>query len=213
MSVADPGSEASRQSDYSDRPYPVVYLNESEIQRCYELARERDSSKDGRGYLDEDQNSFMAHFRGVQGELAVAKWYGVEDTFDDEIYEDEGDDGVDLEIARFGVDVKTTPYDETGRLLMDQHHVYEALDDPEKTIPDAFYLVEEIEKGVLGLVGWCTLAELLDREPRKWPRDTLNYVVERDELRDFHEKRGDARTESVDVTFDTSFESASGLAD
>jgi len=209
MSVSD-HSDGGASREY-DRPYPVVYLSESEIQRCYELARGRDSSKDGRGYLDEDQDSFTAHFRGIQGELAVSKWYDVEESFDEEIYEGEGDDGIDLEIAGFGIDVKTTPHDETGRLLMDQHHIYEALEDSEKELPDAFYLIEEIELGVLGLVGWVTLADLLNREPRRWPRDRLNYVVERDELRPMHEKRGDVRTEPVDVEFELEFDRASAV--
>lgn len=212
MSAATSQTDISGDVDGVERDYPVVYLSEDDIAEAYRIAGERNDSKDGRGYLDADQDSFTAHFRGIQGELALAKWYGVEDSLDTGIHAD-GDDGVDLTIAGFAVDAKTTPHDSYGRLLMDVDHVYRALDEEDKRLPDTFYLCEIIETGVVGLVGWCTLGELLDREPRKWPRNRQNYVVQRRELRDIHDRRGDAQTAPCKTEFDSSFTNASVLAD
>ncbi len=45
---------------------------------------------------------------------------------------------------------------------MDTHHVYRVLKEDGKSLPDAFLLAEEIEVGVIGLVGWVYLEEVSD---------------------------------------------------
>jgi len=202
----------------SDKKYPVVYLDEETLGEARELAHSRDDPKEGKGYLDEDQNSLNEHLRGVLGEIAVAQWLDIEDELDRDSYGDSGDDGVDLTVggdyyhSGFDIDVKTTRYDDTGRLLVQEHHVERALDEESgKTLPDLYILCEVIEQGVVGIVGCIRMDDLLDREPRTWPRDHSNYVVEREELSEMPECRGDARTEPVEFDVDEAFDRASAV--
>ncbi|NEU56284.1 hypothetical protein [Halorussus sp. MSC15.2] len=203
-----------------EHDYKVVYLDRDGIEKAHTLRQTRNGCKTGDGRIDDDQDSDVTHLKGALGEVAASDYY---DTELDEEAHVSGDNGVDFTFKGKTVDVKTTKYYKTGKLLIDAEAVEKARNpDSEKELPDVYLLAVRVESGdgweKMGLVGWIDRERALNREPRIYPenRDNLNYVVRRGELLSVPSiPFGDALLQEPDGGMDVegAFESAAGLAD
>lgn len=156
--------------------HPTVTLTTEQVGKAWELAGERNESYkeiDG-GTVRGEHSSREAHYRGILCEMAVSTYYGSD--IDTDVHRT-GDDGVDLVIDGWEVDVKGVWSDlvrhEETKLLQKAKHGAPA---------DIYYLVEEVASGKYRLLGFCTGETVEDREPRREPGDIENFVVPQSEL-------------------------------
>jgi hypothetical protein len=90
--------------------------------------------------------SIENHIRGIMGEFAVAKFFGVPEKVDDEIYE-HGDPGYDLQIDGKTIDVKTVdPRANNPGLMVDATRNIEA---------DYYVLVQELNANTYRIIGYA----------------------------------------------------------
>jgi hypothetical protein len=167
-------------ADVPAKALPVVRLPQKEIERGFRLAKRRNSSYkaiDG-GDVFGDLNSLDSHQRGILGELAVAKFYGIE--IDSEVY-DSGDGGRDFQFFNNSIDtdVKTTA---TKKMQLP-----ELLVKADKGVNADLYIQAHIIKEsrsevYVRLLGYATADTVTARSPRRHPGRTKNYVVEPNEL-------------------------------
>lgn len=116
------------------------------------------------GYQNYSHDSEATHEIGLYGEVAAAKWYGVE--VDDEIVRN-GDGGYDIVVNRCNVDVKTvSDYGyETGReplLKIHPKNWYEA-----KGTVDVYVLAELIDERHVRLIGRLSAHDVEDLDYRE----------------------------------------------
>jgi hypothetical protein len=157
---------------------PVVRLTREEINRGLRLAKRRNASyRDiSGGDVFGNLGSLDSHQRGILGELAVAKFYGI--SVDSEIYEF-GDGGRDFQLFDDDVDVKTTA---TTKMRLP-----ELLVRSDKEVRADLFVRAHIINGNrtevrVRLVGYATSDTVTNRKPRRHPGQTKNYVVEPNEL-------------------------------
>jgi hypothetical protein len=159
---------------------PVVRLTREEVERGLSLAESRNDSYqdiDG-GDVFGDLNSIDSHRRGILGELAVAKFYGL--SIDSGIY-DNGDDGRDIQL--FGdsidVDIKTTA---TTKMRLPELLVKADKEVRADLFVRAHIINSNRTEVRVRLLGYARAGTVTDRRPRRHPGQTRNYVVEPDEL-------------------------------
>jgi hypothetical protein len=159
---------------------PVVRLTREEIERGLSLAEGRNDSYqdiDG-GDVFGDLSSIDSHRRGILGELAVAKFYGI--SIDTAVY-DNGDDGRDFQLfdETIDVDVKTTA---TTKMRLPELLV-KADKEPRADLFIRAHIINGNRTEVrVRLLGYARAATVTDRRPRRHPGQTRNYVVEPNEL-------------------------------
>jgi hypothetical protein len=158
---------------------PTVKLTPEEIKRVDEIARARCESYqsiDG-GMVFGDRSSLTSHQVGFLGETAVGKFYRL--PVDSNIYPENGDDGVDLRLYDTNVDVKTTA---TNALQLPQLLVR-----ADKELPADMYVRTHVlscdRSGArVRILGAASRQLVANREPKKHPGSTRNYVVDPSEL-------------------------------
>lgn len=86
------------------------------------------------------------HIRGICGEYAVAKFFGIPERLNQEIYE-YGDEGFDLKIAGRTIDVKTVgPYTNNPCLMVGEDQALNA---------DYYVLVQELNANTYRIIGYA----------------------------------------------------------
>ena len=154
--------------------FPVVKLSDQQLREAKRIASRRSESYeaiDG-GRVHGNQTYQDAHLTGVVGELAVAQLY--DGTIDRRVY-DHGDNGHDLVFGQTTLDVKTTQTSALSRpdLIVPV--------DPTPTA-DYYFLTHWLDDYHVRILGYASRETILDREPRRFPGTTLNYVVPPTEL-------------------------------
>jgi hypothetical protein len=148
------------------------------------LKRNRKEKKFGACTYGGKQGSSMAHFIGLVGEYAVAKSVGTQ--VDERIFEDHGDDGIDIEDGKWGV--KTTTYIHDPYLRVEVHHFSE---DIYGYILCAYKPNVNIRKlNVVGrkvnIVGWASREEVRSANKRVLRSGgPLNYILKDHQLKDW----------------------------
>ena len=155
---------------------PCYVLDDDELEYCRDLAASRDGARDGVGWADGGADSVSKHVMGVIGEYAVAQMTGWE--MDTEIYEDgTGDDGYDFEEAGLTFDVKACSPRFADDLLVPEH----TLDRREPA--DKYISVAVVPSvGAVWIVGVADADDVFDRDARRFPAETPNFVVSASEL-------------------------------
>ena len=181
MSIQTPNREKSpgtfTPADVPIDALPTVELNANQIQQAMALSEIRNESYkpiDG-GVVFGSQDALTSHQVGVLGELAVAEIYGIQ--LDIETYERR--DGFDQKLLGVGIDIKTTATDSMRRP--------ELLVRADKDLQADLYVWAHVtDWGPSGtkvrIIGVASKAKVVNRQPRKYPGDTLNYVVPPEEL-------------------------------
>lgn len=134
MSVSDPLVSVSEMPKSSQ---PIVEIPDTKRIPLSQLGTER--ARGGPGSIED-------HIRGIMGEFAVAKFFGVPDKVDDEIYE-YGDPGYDLEIDGNTIDVKTVAPRANNPCLM--------VDENMDVVADYYILVQELNANVYRIIGYA----------------------------------------------------------
>jgi len=161
---------------------PEVTLDEQEEQYCRELAEARAGTYEpinGGQLLCDGLDSVGTHLLGILGEYAVAKYYGVAETLDEDTYQLR-DSGGDIRIGDLQVDVKVTQWDGDNPYLLvpsdsTQSHMTAGS-------ADAYVLVQQVEGLTFRLIGFASHTIVTARAPRRFPRHIKNFVVESSEL-------------------------------
>ncbi len=153
---------------------PTVELSTAQFARAEEIAQSRSDSyiPINGGRVCGNQSSTDAHLTGVVGELAYAIHY--DESIDSEIYE-HGDNGYDFSPGSLTIDTKTTA----------THIEHPSLIVPVEPRPtaDLYFFLHRIEERKVRIIGFTTLATVLDQTPIRKPGDNLNFVVPQTELR------------------------------
>lgn len=114
----------------------------------------------------------LRDYEGFLGELAVAKYFGVE--YAPSIYEWKGDEGYDLLVDDVRVGVKATTFQPKPPLVVKV----------KEKKADVYYLVELFKKtGKVNIAGWLDINSIVVKEPRKLhKKGPMNHIVPYDEL-------------------------------
>ena len=152
---------------------PIVELTDDQLQHARQIAKARDQSYDpiNGGRVCGEQSRTKAHLTGVVGELAYAVQYNK--NIDDSIYS-YGDGGRDFTSGPLTIDTKNT------RTHIDRPDLIVSVE-PEPSA-DVYFLLHQIDKRTVRIIGFATHATVTDRDPIQKPGDTLNYVIPQDEL-------------------------------
>jgi hypothetical protein len=125
--------------------HPTITLRPDDLAAVYEHGRERDAARDhSRNYNIEREQT---HIRGLKGELAAARYYGLDPDLQ---CRPRGDDGTDFvaeyDGERATIDVKTTAYtrDPWLRVRADGHHTAD------------YYLLAAVDGPAVTLAGWAS---------------------------------------------------------
>jgi hypothetical protein len=158
---------------------PVVELTEQEIKHSLRTAKRRNDSYIG--YADKDVfgdlDSLDSHQIGILGELAVAKFYALD--IDTEVY-DYGDGGRDFSLFdRLDVDVKTTA---TDKMRLPELLVKANKEVTADQFIRAHIISRDNSRVYVRLLGYVPEEIVTDREPRRHPGQTKNYVVGPNEM-------------------------------
>tara|TARA_B100001105_G_C22320174_1_gene412165 strand:+ start:273 stop:803 length:531 start_codon:yes stop_codon:yes gene_type:complete len=167
----------------------IVKLSNKEVSFAEKLAHKRDAKKVrfGAGKYaacsEKTGSSEMSHFYGILGEVAVAKHFGAE--VDEEIFDNHGDDGIDLTIKKLKgkTQVKTTTYckEPLLRVPMGRDKDKEKIENVESFV---CCCIDPKVKQVVEIVGWATREEVKKGAQRKFLRfGPTNYVLGENELR------------------------------
>ena len=116
---------------------PTIEIPDAKRIPLSELGTKR--ARDGPGSIEN-------HIRGIMGEFAVAKFFGVPEKVDDEIYE-YGDAGYDLQIDGKTIDVKTVDPRANNPGLM--------IDSTRNIVADYYVLVQELNANTYRLIGYA----------------------------------------------------------
>ena len=166
------------------RALPTVELSSEQLRRVDALAEARSDSYspiDG-GVLFGGQDSLTSHQIGLLGELAVAKFYGL--SVDSDIYQ-YGDDGSDLVLHGWKMDVKTTATTALTKpeLLVRADKSRVQSDGLQSDIYVRAHVINWDETGArIRIIGAATREVVQNREPQRHPGSTKNYVVTPREL-------------------------------
>lgn len=176
MTDYDPFGEKPPGQTPADVPLnalPVVELTDDQLQHARRIAQARNQSYDSidGGRVCGEQSSTDAHTTGAVGEIAYAIQY--DEQVDESIYA-YGDGGRDFTAGPIEIDTKNT------RTHIDRPALVVPVE-PEPTA-DVYFLLHQIGEQTVRIVGFATIATVMDREPVPKPGDTLNYVVPQDEL-------------------------------
>jgi hypothetical protein len=146
---------------------PVVSLSEQEFEICRHIAAARTISFQG---VSEEpfgsQDQYQAHLTGVLGEAALAQITRSE--MDDAIYV-YGDPGHDLKLWGHDSDVKCT-----ATHLQKPDLIIGARQDLDAEI---YVLAHRISERQIRLLGWAGEETITDRQPKRAPGSSLNYIV------------------------------------
>jgi hypothetical protein len=150
--------------EISDRMYRLAELIAKARKLTYEPI------EGGRVYGD--QGSIDANLTGVIGEIAVQEVTG---SIEQPIYL-RGDRGYDVvnNDTNTTIDVKATSTHMDLPDLLIPHD--------QELVADAYLLAHRFEPRKVRLVGWAPRHVVEDREPERYPGNSLNYVVRPDEL-------------------------------
>jgi len=173
----------------------IVKLTNEDIDKAREIAKKRNEKEKyfGRGrhghLSDKAGGSEASHASGLIGEIAVAKYFGVE--IDEKIYDKHGDDGYDMVIDSLGgkVDVKSFIDHGSGLIMKDPHLKVpcELKKDLKKMENVDVYLgvcYDKKKPKEVHLFGWETKDNFLKAGTRRYgPQYPLNYVLTENELR------------------------------
>lgn len=173
----------------------IVKLTNEDIDKAKEIAKKRNGKEKlfGRGrhahLSDKAGSSEASHAAGLIGEIAVAKYFGVE--IDERIFDDHGDEGYDMVIEALGgrVDVKSFIDHGNGIVMKDPHLKVpcELKKDLKKMENVDVYLgvcYDKKKPKEVHLFGWETKDNFLKAGTRRYgPQYPLNYVLTENELR------------------------------
>ncbi len=162
LAPTDVAIDALPVQEISDRMYRLAELIAEARKLTYEPI------EGGRIYGN--QRSIDANLTGVIGEIAVQEATG---EVEQPIFL-RGDRGYDVVADGRTIDVKTTA---THLELPDLLVPYD-----QELVADVFLLAHRIEPRKVRLIGWAPRHVVRDRDPERYPGDTLNYVVRPDEL-------------------------------
>ena len=171
----------------------TIKLTPQEIKKAKSIAKKRDAKKAkfGAGRYGacssktRTGSSENSHFIGLLGEIATAKYFDVK--IDTKIYDNHGDDGIDLEIPDLGkTQVKTTTY--TNKPLLRIPCGTEK--DVEKIEPVDTYIcccVDKSDYSEVDLVGFIDKDLAVKAKKVQFiQRGPINYVIEEDKLNKFN---------------------------
>lgn len=153
------------------RAKPIVRLSEREQSLVEEEGRRRDDiHPHSRNW---NMKRERTNVEGLKGELAFAKFYGLDPDLD---LRTEGDGGYDFEIELGGdvrtVDVKTSTYTDSPHLLVRAAR---------ETHPD-LYVLAAADLPEVELLGMMPADMVLSRDPVEWPYDHANHRFKAGEL-------------------------------
>jgi len=154
----------------------IVTLKNSELKYLLDLTKKRNAKKARFGAMTYGgkQGSGMAHFIGLVGEYAVAKSIGAE--VDTRIFEDHGDDGIDLLEEKWGV--KTTTYLNDPYLRVEVHHFNEEI---KGYVLCAYNPRQDLRR--VEIVGWALREEVRKAKQATLRRGgPLNYIMKKEQL-------------------------------
>lgn len=157
----------------------IITLTDKELYFLRELALKRNGKekKFGACTYGGKQGSGMAHFIGLTGEYAVAKSVGTQ--VDERIFEDHGDDGIDIESGKWGV--KTTTYIHDPYLRVEVHHFNEGIQGYVLCAYKPNINIREIN-----IVGWASKEEVRTANKRVLKSGgPLNYILKDYQLKDW----------------------------
>ena len=155
----------------------IITFNQPELYFLKDLAKKRNKkeAKFGACTYGRKQGSCMAHFIGIAGEYAVAKSLNV--PLDERIFEDHGDDGIDLNDGKWGV--KTTTYLDDPYLRVEVHHFNEEISGYVLCAYNPRINLREVD-----IVGWAPRDEVKQAEKATLRRGgPLNYILKKNQLK------------------------------
>ncbi len=165
----------------------IITLTNKELYFLKDLAKNRNKKekKFGACTYGRKQGSCMAHFIGIVGEYAVAK--SLNTTVDERIFEDHGDDGIDLDSGKWGV--KTTTYLNDPYLRVEVHHFNEGI--------NGYVLCAykpEVNLRRVDIVGWASKDEVKTSEKAVLRHGgPLNYILKKHQLKNWIPKEKDEK--------------------
>lgn len=146
---------------------------------------------DDRRYVVEERAARIAeswsgsvenHVAGKLGEDALARYLGVEDELDLDVYADGGDGGSDLQYRNANIEVKTT-----SRRHADDPRLRVSVYDPLEA--DYYGLVSRVGKGDFRIVGYAPRRFVANARQRSWRGDSY-HVVDPEYLYPFFGSKG-----------------------
>lgn len=141
-------------SDIPKTAQPTIEIQDSKRIPLSNLGSRR--AKDSHGTIEN-------HIRGICGEFAVAKYLGIPESLDTEIYED-GDLGWDLERNNKKIDVKTVgPHVNNPKLLISARAQIKA---------DYYVLVQELNAHNYRIIGYAPSETVLNADTATF---TINH--------------------------------------
>ena len=159
----------------------IVILTHEQYNYGLELAKKRNAkeSKFGAMTYGNKRGGLEAHLIGIIPEIAVARILGV--NVDERIFDNHGDDGVDLvsEVGKIGV--KTTTYGNDPFLRVELEHFADSID---------FYILcyyePQKDKLKVEIIGWASKDEVSKAPQRRFLRNgPMNYVLTEECLHEF----------------------------
>jgi hypothetical protein len=155
----------SRQDDVEINPLISAAQLPRNVQPTIEIPEERriPLSELGTKRAKNSRGTIENHIRGILGEFAVAKFLGIPDSIDEEIYEF-GDPGYDLIFRNRTIDVKTVgPQWDNPRLMIPEHHDISS---------DFYVLVQEISSQIYRILGYAPATVVANAQLRRIPGDS-----------------------------------------
>jgi len=174
--------------------YVEVKITDQDVERVETLARKRDAKKVKFGagrHGGLSNTSEKAHTDGLYGEIAIAKYFGIE--LDSEIYDDHGDAGYDFIIAGLKADVKTAV---SGAAYMNPWlKVPAEYKKDQKKIDNCDIFIAcyyNSRKRLAYIQGWVTKETLMNREKERMKLNKggfgpLNYIVKKHEFKNIQD--------------------------
>lgn len=165
-----------------------VSLPLAKVKEAVEIAKQRNNkeSKFGAMTYGGKLSGLKAHVIGMLAEIAVAHYFSQK--VDSSIFDDHGDDGVDItNIPGYGVvGVKCTTYYDEPYMRVEKEHFSEDVD-----TYILCYVNPDLTKMEAYLIGWASKAEVAAAVQKKFPigksgrYGPMNYVLEEYELHGF----------------------------
>jgi hypothetical protein len=157
----------------------IINLKNYDLYFLRDITKQRNEKKHRFGSMTYGgkQGSARAHFIGLAGEYAVAKSIGVE--IDTRIFDNHGDDGIDLPDGKWSV--KTTTYLNDPYLRVEVHHFNE---NAQGYVLCAYN--PEINLRLVEIVGWASKDKVKQAEKRFLRHGgPLNYILKKQKLKEW----------------------------
>lgn len=154
-----------------------IDLTEEEVNKIYMLAEQRNGKEKrfGAKTYGGKRGSLEAHVIGLAGEYAVAKFFNTDINYF--VYNNKGDNGIDIHTENRKMSVKTTTYGEKPFLRVEANKINE-----EVNTYICVYVNKEDIKDVW-IIGWACKDKVMSSKKRKFSRfGPTNYVLEEGEL-------------------------------